>query len=64
MKTQLFTVLLIGWDFINQQNFHSKIIKKRDCNPNVILNCSNQRKSEKNDAEGSPMGDPKSIKNH
>ena len=63
MKTQTFTVLLRGWDIRIHENFHSKIIKKRDCDPNVILNCSNQRKYEKNDAEGSPMGDPKSIKN-
>ena len=63
MKTQVFTILLRGWDIRIHENFHSEIIKKRDCNPNVILNCSNQ-KNMKNDAEGSPMGDPKSIKNH
>ena len=47
MKTLLFTILLKGWDIRIHQNFHSKINKKRDCNPNVILDCSNQRKSEK-----------------
>ena len=47
MKTLLFTILLKGWDIRIHQNFHSKITKKRDCNPNVILDCSNQRKSEK-----------------
>ena len=47
MKTQIFTILLRGWDIRIHENFHSKIIKKRDCNPNVILNCSNQRKYEK-----------------
>ena len=47
MKTSIFTILLRGWDIRIHENFHSKIIKKRDCNPNVILNCSNQRKYEK-----------------
>ena len=47
MKTTVFTILLRGWDIRIHENFYSKIIKKRDCNPNVILNCSNQRKYEK-----------------
>ena len=47
MKTQVFAILLRGWDIRIHENFHSKIIKKRDCNPNVILNSSNQRKYEK-----------------
>ena len=47
MKTIVFTILLRGWDIRIHENFYSKIIKKRDCNPDVILNCSNQRKSEK-----------------
>ena len=47
MKTQILTVLLRGWDIRIPENFHSKIIKKRDCNPNVILDYSNQRKYEK-----------------
>ena len=47
MKIEVFTILLRGWDIRIQENFHSKIIKKRDCNPNVILNCSNHRKYEK-----------------
>ena len=47
MKTAVFTILLRGWDIRIHENFHSKIIKKRDCNPNVILNCSNHRKYEK-----------------
>jgi hypothetical protein len=47
MKTLLFTILLKGWDIRIHQIFHSKINKKRDCNPNVILDCSNQRKYEK-----------------
>ena len=58
-KTQIFTILLRGWNIRIHHNYHSKIIKKRDCNPNVILNCSNQ-----SDVEGSPIGDAKSIKNH
>ena len=44
MKTLVFAILLRGWDIRIHENFHSKIIKKRDCNRNVILNCSNQRK--------------------
>ena len=47
MKTLIFTILLKGWDIRIHQNFHSKINKIRNCNPNVILDCSNQRKSEK-----------------
>ena len=47
MKTLVFTILLRGWAIRIQHNFLSEIIKKRDCNPNVILNCSNQRKHEK-----------------
>ena len=47
MQTQLFTILLKGWDIRIHQNFPSKISKTRDCNPNVILDCSNQRKYEK-----------------
>ena len=47
MKTLLFTILLKGWDIGIHENVHSKISKKRDCNPNVILDYSNQRKYEK-----------------
>ena len=47
MKTIVFTILLKGWHIRIHENFHSKISKKRDCNPNVILDCSNQRKYEK-----------------
>ena len=47
MKTHVFTVLLKGWDIRIHENVHSKIIKKRDCNPHVILHCSKQRKHEK-----------------
>ena len=47
MKTSIFTILLKGWDIRIHKNFHSKINKKRDCYPNVILHCSNQRKYEK-----------------
>ena len=41
MKTQLFTVLLIGWDIRNQQNFHSKIMKKHACTPHMFFDASN-----------------------
>ena len=37
MKTLLFTVLLLGWDFRNQQMFHSKIIKNHACKPNIFM---------------------------
>ena len=47
MKTQRFTIPLKGWDIRIRQNFNLKICKQCDCNPNVILDCSNQRKSEK-----------------
>ena len=47
MKTHVFTALLRGWHTRIHENFHSKITKKRDCNPNVILNCSNHRNYEK-----------------
>ena len=47
MKTHVFTILLKGWDIRIHENFHSKIIKKRDCNPNVILNSSKQKEYEK-----------------
>ena len=45
MKTNVFAILLRGWDI--RIHVHSKIINKSDCNPNVILNCSNQTKHEK-----------------
>ena len=41
------TAIYYAFEGLGHQNFHSKINKKRDCNPNVILDCSNQRKSEK-----------------
>ena len=47
MKTLVFTLLLRGWDIRIHENFHSKLIKKRDCNPHVILDYSNQREYEK-----------------
>ena len=47
MKTIIFTIVLRGWDIRIHENFHSKITKKRNRNPNVILKCSNQRKYEK-----------------
>ena len=43
MKTQLFTILLIGWDIRNQQNFHSKIVKKHACTPHMFVDASNHR---------------------
>ena len=47
MKTLLFTILLIGWDIINQQNFHSKILKIHACTPNMFFDASNHRKYQK-----------------
>ena len=46
-KTTLFTILLIGWDIINQQNFHSKILKIHVCTPNMFFDASNHRKYQK-----------------
>ena len=42
-----FSIVVRGWDIRIHDNYHSEIIKTRDCNPNVILNCSNQRTYEK-----------------
>ena len=47
MKTLLFTILLIGWDIRNQQMFHSKLIKKHACNPNMCFVASNDRTYQK-----------------
>ena len=47
MKTQLFSILSIGWDIRNQQIFHSKIIKKHACNPNMCFVASNDRTYQK-----------------
>ena len=47
MKTLLFTVLLKGWDIINQLSFHSKVIKNHACNPNMIFDASNDRTYQK-----------------
>ena len=47
MKTPLFIILLIGWDIINQQDFHSKVIKIHGCTPNMFSDASNLRKYQK-----------------
>ena len=64
MKTLIFIRLLISWDIRNQQVFHSKIIKKHACNPNMCFATSNDRTYQKVIQNGIQMGDPKSIKNH
>ena len=47
MKTPLFTILLIGWDIINQQNFNSKTIKNHAFTSNMFSDASNHRKYQK-----------------
>ena len=47
MKTLPVTILLIGWDIINQKNFHSKDIKIHACTTNMFFDASNHRKSQK-----------------
>ena len=47
IKTLIVAIQLKGSAIRICQTFHSKISKWRDCNPNVILDCSNQRKYEK-----------------
>ena len=64
MKTLLFTVLLKGWDIINQLSFHSKVIKNHACNPNMIFDASNDRTYQKVIQNSLQMGDPEIIKNH
>ena len=58
MKTQLFTVLLIGWDIINQQNFYSKVIKIHGCTPNMFFDASNLRIYQKVIQTGVQRGTP------
>ena len=47
MKTIVFSMFLRGWDIINQQIFHSKIIKNHACNPNMVCDASNDPKYQK-----------------
>ena len=47
MKTQQFTLLLIGWDIRNQHILHSKIIKKHAYNPNMCFDASSDRHYQK-----------------
>ena len=44
MNTNIFTILLIGWDITNQQMFHSKIVEIHVRNPNIFVGASNDRK--------------------
>ena len=56
MTTQLFTILLIGWDITNQQIFHSKIVENHVCNPNMSFGGSNDRKYQKMTQNGVQRG--------
>ena len=62
MKTLLFTILLKGWDIINQQIFHSKVIKNHACNPNMICDASNDQKYQKVIQHGFQRGTQQSSK--
>ena len=62
MKTLLFTILLKGWDIINQQIFHSKILKNHACNPNLFFDASNDPKYQKVIQNGLQRGTQKSSK--
>ena len=62
MKTLLFDVLLKGWDVINQQIFHSKVIKNHACNPNMICDASNDPTYQKVIQNGLQRGTQKSSK--
>ena len=67
MKTLLFTILLRGWDIIDQQNFHSKIIKMHACTPNMFFDTSNHRKYQKviqTGVQREPKIHQKSLKIH
>ena len=65
MKTTVFTLLLRGWDIRIHENFHSKIIKKRYCNPNVIWTVQireNMKKWCRRVSNGRPEFHQKSLK--
>ena len=67
MKTLLFIILFIGGDIRNQQIFHSQIIKKHACNPNMCFAASNDRTYQKVIQNGIQRGTPnlsKIIKIH
>ena len=66
MKTLLFTILLIGWDIINQQIFLSKVIKNHARNPNMICDASNEQEYQKviqNGVRGRTQKSQKIVKN-
>ena len=65
MKTQLFTILLLGWDIRNRQIFHSKNIKNHYCNPNMCLMpqiTGNIKKCSEMVSGGTPRIHEKSLK--
>ena len=67
MKTLLFTILLIGWDIINQQNFHSKSWKFMPAHQTCFLMpriTENLKKWSKLVSKGSPKIHQKSLKIH
>ena len=59
-------MFLRGWDIRIQQIFHSKIIRNPVCNPSMIFDTSNYRKSQKvtqNGVQWRTPNPPKIIKN-
>ena len=64
MKTIVFTVFQRGWNIRIQQIFHSKIINKHACNPNMFFDTSNHRKHRKVSQIGLQWGtqNPSKIK--
>ena len=48
MKTQLFTVLLTGWDIIDQQNFDPKIMKIRENSANACTETLSEQENKAN----------------
>ena len=62
MKTNVFIVFLGGWDINIQHILHSKIIKNHTCNPNMLFDTSNHRKSRNVMPNGLPWGTQNPLK--
>ena len=62
MKTIVFTMFLRCWDIKIQYMFHTKIIKNHTCNPNMLFDTSNHRKSRKVTPNGLQWGTQNPLK--